>query len=73
MTATHEIQEVVCEVLALESCKPDQNILDLGIDELEEIELIMAIEDECAIRIPDVDICNLKTINDIVAYVNKAA
>lgn len=42
---------------------------DLGADSLDVVELLMAIEDEFEVEIPDEEIENLKTIGDVVEYI----
>ena len=42
---------------------------DLGADSLDMTDLVMAIEDEFEIEIPDDTIANVKTVADIVAYI----
>ncbi|CAF4075889.1 unnamed protein product, partial [Rotaria magnacalcarata] len=44
---------------------------DLGCDDLDVTELIMAIEQEFKISIPDEYVENFKTVKDIVDYINK--
>ena len=46
---------------------------DLGADSLDSVELIMAIEQKFDIRIPDDAVENIKTVGDIVAFVNNLA
>ena len=41
---------------------------DLGADSLDVVELLMSIEDEFEVEIPDEEIENLKTIGDVVEY-----
>jgi acyl carrier protein len=43
---------------------------DLGADSLDVVELIMAFEDEFGISLPDEDVANMKTIGDVVTYIN---
>lgn len=43
---------------------------DLGADSLDIVELIMAFEDEFGVSLPDEDITNMKTVADIVNYIN---
>ena len=48
----------------------DTNIAkDLGADSLDVVELLMAIDDEFGIEIPDDEIENIKTIGDLVEYI----
>ncbi|MEE1238404.1 MAG: acyl carrier protein [Acutalibacteraceae bacterium] len=42
---------------------------DLGADSLDVVELLMSIEDEFEVEIPDEEIENLKTIGDVVEYI----
>ena len=42
---------------------------DLGADSLDVVELLMSIEDEIEVEIPDEEIENLKTIGDVVEYI----
>ena len=42
---------------------------DLGADSLDVVEMLMSVEDEFEIEIPDNVIENLKTIGDVVEYI----
>lgn len=42
---------------------------DLGADSLDMVDLLMSIEDEFDIEVPDEDIENIKTVGDIVKYI----
>lgn len=42
---------------------------DLNADSLDVVELLMAIEDEFEITIPDEEIENLKTVGDVADYI----
>ncbi len=42
---------------------------DLGADSLDVVELLMAIEDEFEVEIPDDEIENIKTIGDLTDYI----
>ena len=44
---------------------------DLGADSLDLVDLIMAVEDEFDIEIPDEDVENIQTIGDIVNYIDE--
>ncbi|MBQ6815987.1 MAG: acyl carrier protein [Clostridia bacterium] len=44
---------------------------DLGADSLDVVELLMSIEDEFEIDIPDEEIENIKTIGDLVKYIEE--
>ena len=42
---------------------------DLNADSLDVVEMLMAVEDEFNIEIPDEEIENFKTVNDVVEYI----
>lgn len=42
---------------------------DLGADSLDVVDLLMTIEDEFEVEIPDTEIENLKTVGDLVKYI----
>lgn len=42
---------------------------DLGADSLDVVDLIMSIEDEFEVEIPDEDVENIKTVDDVVKYI----
>ena len=51
---------------------PDTSLLeDLGADSLDLVELIMAMEQEFDIEIPDEDVEQLKTVGDAVNYIKE--
>lgn len=51
----------------------ETNIVDdLGADSLDVVDLISSVEDEFDVRIPEEDVENLKTVGDIVAYIESA-
>ena len=49
----------------------DASLLDdLGADSLDVVELVMALEDEFGVKLPDGDAERLRSIGDVVAYVS---
>ena len=42
---------------------------DLGADSLDVVDLLMSIEDEFEIEVPDEEIENIKTVGELVAYI----
>ncbi len=42
---------------------------DLGADSLDVVDLVMALEDEFSIEIPEDQVENIKTVGDIVKYI----
>ena len=46
---------------------------DLGADSLDTVELVMALEEEFTIDIPDEDAEQMRTVGDAIAYIEKNA
>lgn len=46
-------------------------IEDLGADSLDTVELVMALEEEYGVDIPDEDVEKVTTVKDIIAYVEE--
>ncbi len=44
---------------------------DLGADSLDVVEMLMAVEDEFDVQIPDEEIENLKTVGSVVEYIQE--
>jgi acyl carrier protein len=66
-----ELVSILCEQLPLkpEDIKPESRIKDdLGADSLDVLQLLMALEEEKGIVIPDEVLPTLSTVGDIVAY-----
>lgn len=67
-----KIREIVVEQLGVDA---DQVTLeanfveDLGADSLDTVELIMAFEEEFDVEIPDTDAEKIKTVQDVVNYI----
>lgn len=73
-----KIKEKVTEIIAnqlsvpADKIKESTNIAEeLGADSLDLVEILMSLEDEFGISIPDEAIPNIKTIGDIVAFIEK--
>ncbi|MBR6473292.1 MAG: acyl carrier protein [Firmicutes bacterium] len=66
------IKEIIMEQLQVEDSEitMDTNLMkDLSADSLDAVEIIMAIEDEFGIEIPDEDAENIQTVQDLVRFV----
>lgn len=51
----------------------DSSIIDdLGADSLDVVDLVMSIEEEFDVEIPDEEVENIKTVGDIVKYIEAA-
>ncbi|MGN0632072.1 MAG: acyl carrier protein [Ruminococcus sp.] len=68
-----KIKDLIVDQLDVEESKVtmDTNIQDdLGADSLDIVDLIMAVEDEFEVKIEDEEVENLKTVGDIVNYID---
>ena len=70
--------EKVCKMLAeqpdiaADTITPQSEIVkDLGADSLDVVELMMALEDEYGITLPEGEVENVKTVQDIVSMMEK--
>lgn len=53
-----------------EKITADTNIADdLGADSLDVVDLLMSIEDEFEIEVPDEEVENIKTVGELVKYI----
>ena len=53
-----------------EDLKPESRFIeDLGADSLDEVELVMALEDEFEIEIPDTEAEKVKTVQQAIDYI----
>ena len=69
-----KIKEIIVEQLGVEEdiVTAEANIQeDLGADSLDIVDLIQTIEDEYDLSIPDEAVEEIKTVNDIVNYIEK--
>jgi acyl carrier protein len=72
MSIYDQIRDIVVEQLDVEPEKvtPDASFVeDLGADSLDVVELLMKIEEELDIEIPDEDAEKITTVADAVAYI----
>ena len=68
----NEIIEIIAEQLVIDanSITPESNIIDdLKADSLAIVEMLMTIEEKFDVGVPDEDVPNLKTVQDIADYV----
>jgi len=69
---TQRVRKVIAELLgaSIDSVRDDADFVDdLGADSLDCLELVMGLEKEFGIEIPDEDVEKLKTIRQMVEYV----
>lgn len=71
---TVKVTEIIAQQLSVpaEKIKGDTNIAEeLGADSLDLVEILMSLEDEFGISIPDEAIPQIKTVNDIVKFITE--
>lgn len=70
-----KIKGIIAEKLGIETnvIKPESSVVeDLGADSLDVVELVMALEDEFDMEIPDEDAENIRKVQDIYQYIEGA-
>jgi acyl carrier protein len=75
MALFDEVKEVIVEQLNVDEneVKPEANFVeDLGADSLDVVEMVMALEEKFEIEIPDSDAEKIKTVQDVIDYIEKA-
>jgi acyl carrier protein len=75
MALFDEVKEVIVEQLNVspDEVKPESRFVeDLGADSLDVVEMIMALEEKFEIEIPDSEAEKIKTVQDVVDYIEKA-
>ena len=71
-----KVRDIIVDTL---SCEADAVTMeatlaeDLGADSLDAVELNMALEDNLNVSIPDEDLANMKTVGDMVSYLEAQA
>lgn len=71
-----KMTEILAEQLAADPTTMTLNTKiaeDLGADSLDLVDLLMSVEDEFGVEIPDEEVENLHTIGDVVEYISKNA
>jgi len=73
-----DIEQRVKEIIADQLGEPVENITpekdfvnDLGADSLDVVELVMALEEEFGIEIPEEDAEKIKTVGDAINYIKQ--
>jgi len=67
-----KIKEIIAEQLGIdtEEIKMETKLIDdLGVDSLEIFEVVMSLEEEFEIEIPNEDVEGMKSVNEMVKYI----
>lgn len=70
-----KVTEIIVEQLGVtaDQVKPESKMIeDLGADSLDAVELVMAVEEEFGIEVPDEEAEKLISVGDIISHVEKA-
>ena len=70
------VKDIIVEQLGVnpDQVTPDAKFIeDLGADSLDTVELVMALEEEFNIEIPDEDAEKMKTVGDAIKYIDEKA
>jgi len=68
-----KVKNIIAEQLGVgeDEIKPEASFVeDLGADSLDIVELVMAMEEEFEVEIPDEEAENIKTVGDAINYIN---
>ncbi len=72
MLVFEKVKQLIAEQLSVEENEITESSSiqdDLGADSLDVVDLVMALEDEFNIEIPEDQVENIKTVGDIVKYI----
>ena len=67
-----KVRQIIADQLGVKKEEVTDNakfVDDLGADSLDTVELVMALEEEFEIDIPDEDAGNIKTVGEIIKYI----
>lgn len=76
MAIEEKIKSIIAEQLGVkpEEVNPQASFIDdLGADSLDTVELIMALEEEFNVEIPDEDAEKMTTVGDAIKYIEEKA
>jgi acyl carrier protein len=74
MAVSEKVKSIIAEQLGvkLEEVVPEASFIDdLGADSLDTVELVMALEEEFGVEIPDEDAEKITTVGDAIKYVEE--
>ncbi len=70
----HRVKDIIVEQLGVKADQvtPEAKLIeDLGADSLDAVELVMALEEEFGIEVPDEQAEKLQSVGDIIKYIEE--
>jgi len=74
MSVEEKVKDIISEQLGVkkEEIKPESSFIDdLGADSLDTVEVVMALEEEFGIEIPDEDAEKITTVGESIKYIDE--
>jgi acyl carrier protein len=74
MSVEERVKEIIVEQLGVEASQVTERakfVEDLGADSLDTVELVMALEEEFSLEIPDEDAEKITSVGDAIDYIKK--
>lgn len=69
-----KVRDIICDQLDVEEDQVTMEAVitdDLGADSLDIVDLVMSFEEEFDMEFPDEDVENVKTVGDVVKYIEE--
>ncbi len=76
MSVEQRVKEIIIEQLGVEESQVTEQakfVDDLGADSLDTVELVMALEEQFSLEIPDEDAEKINSVGDAINYINEKA
>ena len=76
MSVEQKVKEIIVDQLGVEESQVTDNakfVEDLGADSLDTVELVMALEEEFGLEIPDTEAEKIRSVGDAVNYIKANA
>jgi acyl carrier protein len=76
MSVEERVKEIIVEQLGVEAGQVTESakfVEDLGADSLDTVELVMALEEEFSLEIPDEDAEKITSVGDAITYIKSNA
>jgi acyl carrier protein len=76
MSVEQKVKEIIVEQLGVEESQVTDTakfVEDLGADSLDTVELVMALEEEFSLEIPDTEAEKIRSVGDAINYIKANA